>query len=194
MIRTLLILVIVVVLGYLGFAAYQARSEKAKVDRGDYTCQGCDTPEQHARFLKENSGDSMSGSRRAREVQGTVQGAVQGAGQGTVQEDPSTDASGRVPAQSTMVEPAAAVVVPATSDAGATIAGVPPAGMPVTDTLAPNPPNGMTFTGRGTYQWYRQGNLTWRVDTTTGQSCVIYATLAEWRKAIVKSHACGRSS
>ncbi len=180
MVRTLLILVIVGVLGYLGFAAFQARSEKARLDRGDYTCQGCDTPEQHARFLKENAGDSVSGSRRAGEVQGAVQA------------DPPADASVRVPAGSTMVEPSAAVVVPATSDPGATIAGVPPAGMPGTDTLAPNPPNGMTFTGRGTYQWYRQGNLTWRVDTTSGQSCIIYATLAEWRKAIVKSHACGR--
>lgn len=62
---------------------------------------------------------------------------------------------------------------------------------PVTDTISPNPPNGEVFTGTGKYQWYRQGNLTWRVNSTTGVSCVAFATMEEWQKPIVYSHGCG---
>ena len=38
------------------------------------------------------------------------------------------------------------------------------------DSQSPNAPNGALFTGSGAYQWYRQGNLTWRVDSRTGHS------------------------
>lgn len=68
-----------------------------------------------------------------------------------------------------------------------------PTSLPATDTLAPNAPNGLAFAGTGAYQWYRQGDLTWRVDTKTGASCIDYATMEEWRKPIVYSHGCGSS-
>ena len=58
---------------------------------------------------------------------------------------------------------------------------------PMTDSQSANAPNGMRFSGSGTYQWYRQGNLTWRTDTASGRSCIVYATLEEWRKQIVLS-------
>jgi hypothetical protein len=64
---------------------------------------------------------------------------------------------------------------------------------PATDTISPNPPNGMTFSGSGRYQLYRQGNLTWRLDTETGRSCVIFATDEEWRKPRVYRAGCGKS-
>jgi len=64
----------------------------------------------------------------------------------------------------------------------------------MTDSQSANAPNGMRFGGTGTYQWYRQGNLTWRIDTASGRSCIIYATLEEWRKQIVYSHGCGRNA
>ncbi len=64
---------------------------------------------------------------------------------------------------------------------------------PPSDSIAPNPANGMAFGGNGKYQWYRQGNLTWRIDTTNGTSCIDFATMEEWHKPIVSSHGCGNS-
>ena len=61
------------------------------------------------------------------------------------------------------------------------------------DSLPPNAPNGVGFSGTGAYQWYRQGDLTWRVDSKSGASCVDYATMEEWSKPIVYTHGCGRS-
>jgi hypothetical protein len=60
------------------------------------------------------------------------------------------------------------------------------------DTISPNPPNGMTFSGTGRYQVYRQGNLTWRIDTNTGRSCILFATDEEWKKPKVYRAGCGR--
>jgi hypothetical protein len=68
-----------------------------------------------------------------------------------------------------------------------------PATAPTSDTISPNPPNGMTFSGSGRYQLYRQGNLTWRLDTETGRSCVLFATDEEWKKSRVYKAGCGRS-
>lgn len=64
------------------------------------------------------------------------------------------------------------------------------AGSPAPDTIQPNPPNGMTFGGSGHYQLYRQGNLTWRLNTDTGESCVVFATEDEWRKPRVFRAGC----
>ncbi len=69
-----------------------------------------------------------------------------------------------------------------------------PVSLPLTDSRSPNAPNDLRLGGSGTYQWYRQGNLTWRIDTATGRSCIIYATLEEWQKQIVLRHGCGRNA
>ena len=65
----------------------------------------------------------------------------------------------------------------------------PPAG----DTISPNPPNGMIFAGTGHFQVYRQGNLTWRVNTDNGEACILFATDSEWRKPRVYEHGCPNS-
>lgn len=62
--------------------------------------------------------------------------------------------------------------------------------VPSTDSIAPDPPNGMTFGGSGHFQLYRQGDLTWRLNTDTGQTCVIFATDEEWRKPKVFRAGC----
>ena len=90
--------------------------------------------------------------------------------------------------------------MPATGDANGTPAGMVAQGgaaagtsgmaAPATDSIAPNPPNGMTFGGAGHYQLYRQGDLTWRLNTDTGQTCVIFATDEEWRKPKVYRAGC----
>jgi hypothetical protein len=59
------------------------------------------------------------------------------------------------------------------------------------DTISPNPPNGMVFAGSGRFQVYRQGSLTRRLDTDTGQTCILFATNAEWSKPQVYQHGCG---
>jgi hypothetical protein len=59
------------------------------------------------------------------------------------------------------------------------------------DTVPANPPNGMMFSGGGKYQLYRQGNITWRLNTDTGQTCIIFATDDEWRKPRVYKAGCG---
>ncbi|MBS1799050.1 MAG: hypothetical protein JSS95_04410 [Acidobacteria bacterium] len=96
-------------------------------------------------------------------------------------------------------QPAAAPTQPTTVTTPANAAQVtqsqqqPAAGtVPATDTISPNPPNGMTFAGSGRYQLYRQGNITWRLDTETGRSCVIFATDEEWRKPRVYRAGCGK--
>lgn len=61
-----------------------------------------------------------------------------------------------------------------------------------TDTIPANPPNGQAYSGTGAYELYRQGDLTFRMDTKTGTSCIIYATLEQWRNPLVYSHSCGR--
>jgi hypothetical protein len=66
-----------------------------------------------------------------------------------------------------------------------------PANAPGSDTISPNPPNGMAFSGSGRYQLYRQGNITWRLDTDTGRTCIIFATNEEWKKPQVYRAGCG---
>ena len=71
---------------------------------------------------------------------------------------------------------------------------VPPDGYvipPATDTIPRDPPNGERFVGRGKYQLYRQGDITWRLNTETGQTCIVFATDAEWRKPKVFAQGCG---
>ena len=73
---------------------------------------------------------------------------------------------------------------------GRTVVG-PGAAVPAGDSIAPNPPNGAVFTGTGKFQWYRQGNITWRVDSGSGSYCIAFATMEEWQKPIVYQNGCG---
>jgi hypothetical protein len=69
--------------------------------------------------------------------------------------------------------------------------GTPATGVPATDSISPNPPNGMAFSGTGKYQIYRQGNITWRLDTSNGRTCILFATEEEWKKPQVLRAGCG---
>jgi hypothetical protein len=62
---------------------------------------------------------------------------------------------------------------------------------PAADSVPRNPPNGMLFAGTGKYQLYRQGDITWRLNTDTGEACILFATDAEWSKPRVYQHGCG---
>ena len=62
--------------------------------------------------------------------------------------------------------------------------------LPAAQTLSRNPPDRTILAGSGRYELYRQGDITWRMDTATGKACVLFATEAMWRKSLVYDHGC----
>jgi hypothetical protein len=63
--------------------------------------------------------------------------------------------------------------------------------IPTSDTISRNPPNGIIIPRPGQYQLYRQGDITWRMDTNSGDACILLATEAQWHKTVVYDHGCG---
>jgi uncharacterized iron-regulated membrane protein len=107
-------------------------------------------------------------------------------GTGEAKADAAASAAGANGQTAQAQQPAAAAA--ADPPAGASESAAPDA-----DSIRRNPANGMTFAGTGKYQVYRQGDITWRLNTETGQSCVLFATDAEWRKPRVFQRGCGGS-
>jgi hypothetical protein len=64
--------------------------------------------------------------------------------------------------------------------------------LPAAQTISRNPPNGVLVSGTGKYALYRQGDLTFRLNTETGDACVLFATQEEWSKSLVYDHGCAR--
>ena len=131
-------------------------------------------------------------------------GDVQNGDSSRVSDKSKTDAaSAAQPANQTIVYPAAnqpgGTIMSAPKEPNSTEAQIAQPGIstaaatpPPADSIDPNPPNGMRFSGSGRYQLYRQGNITWRLDTNTGSSCIIFATDEEWKKPRVRHDACPR--
>ena len=65
--------------------------------------------------------------------------------------------------------------------------------VPPADSIPRNPPNGLIFAGAGKYQLYRQGDITWRLDTDNGRACIIFATDGQWSRTRVYDQGCGAS-
>ena len=188
--KRIVLLVIFVTAGLVGYFYYRHHQDEVRMASGDVTCDGCMTPEQHAKFLRDNATEN-SDSQTERRAKTPVTDDVRTV---SAASDSSSTAAPKpvAPVQSqmapvTVATPAASTVAPSGSNVTASDA-------PKSDTILPNPTNGQVFAGKGSYQWYRQGNLTWRVDTTSGRSCIIYATMEEWRKQIVLSHGCGHAA
>jgi len=188
----ILVLAVLVVLAVCGYFAYQHIHEQKLDESGEVVCQGCMSPERQAAFEKENSGDTADGQSEHKtrtaladdkagfpDANATVNGTPGTAAGATANHTAAT-------ANTTPVTPTNQVMTPVAQP----VSGPPPQ----TDSQLPNAPNGMRFTGSGTYQWYRQGNLTWRLDTVSGKSCIVYATMEEWQKQIVMAHGCGRDA
>jgi hypothetical protein len=190
-----IIILVLIVIGAWYIYQHNLR-EKQELGGEVHWVEGQPTPEQKAAFAKENSGDTADGqsehkirTARAEDAAGNPEGQA-AAGQ-TVTGPAAATTATKPAAAAPTTAPAAAQPAATTffSTGSAT-----PASLPVSDSQSPNAPNGMRFAGSGTYQWYRQGNITWRIDTVSGHSCIIYATMEEWRKQIVYSHGCGRDS
>jgi hypothetical protein len=193
-----LILVALCACGFY-FLYIHLHEEKMATD-GDVTWQsGEPSPEAKARFAKENAGETPDGQSEHKEHTATEDAA--NAATGTAEVGPAgktdTPAGATTPAAAT---PAAATRPAPASRTDAVLGAIglgsnaTPTNLPTSDSVPPNPPNGARFAGSGTYQWYRQGNLTWRVNTVSGHSCIDYATIEEWHKPIVSSHGCGRGA
>ena len=118
---------------------------------------------------------------------------------GTVAPTPSRSGDPVTGSGTTSNQPPPSMKAPiASSNPSASVVPTPfpastPASLPVSDTVAPNAPNGLAFGGTGKFQWYRQGNLTWRVNTASGSTCIAFATMEEWQKPLVYRHGCGNA-
>lgn len=180
---------------------YDHYHQEKQMGNGDVTwVTGQPSPEEHARFLKENAGETADGQSE-RKIHTASEDAT-AAATGTTEVGPAAattpGTAAATPAAAVTTTLPAAVPAPVTqtpaAPANTVSTGAVPANLPTTDSVPPNPANGARFSGSGAYQWYRQGNLTWRVDTVSGRSCIDYATMEEWRKPIVSSHGCGRGA
>jgi hypothetical protein len=205
MFRRVLVLIFVIIVVVALFYAYKKYVVTDRMDNGAVHCVGCLTPSQEAAFKRENAGEGVDGqSEHKYDWSGTEQDRHRGE---TVTYDPSARPPDRPtpePAYDGAVRQAPEQDVnalnqrrfvdpnrgPGRYDGGYDQRPYPGAGYGG-DTLQPNAPNGMAFGGRGVYQWYREGNLTWRLNTETGASCVAYATMDEWRKPLVLRNGCG---
>jgi len=66
-----------------------------------------------------------------------------------------------------------------------------PVAPPASDSMPRNPPNGLAFAGSGKFQLYRQGDITWRLNTQSGEACILFATDAQWHLRRVYNAGCG---
>ncbi|WP_263365767.1 hypothetical protein [Edaphobacter bradus] len=162
------VLVLLVFLAFLGYHSYDAK--RAGVTGDVYRADGTTSAKDEARATGDRSSE---GETVVYPVAAPAQASVQSSAQAVAA---ATDQGGQVsqPQVSQSMQP-------------------PPATAPGSDTISPNPPNGMVFSGSGRYQLYRQGNITWRLDTETGRSCIIFATDEEWKKPKVYRAGCGRN-
>lgn len=208
MVRKIVAGLVLVLLVYLGWNWYKVRSDKTRLDSGEFTCQGCLEGEAKARYLSDNAGETPASSSDRKPTSASF--AAQQTNMGITPAAPASIAPMLAPLNptdstgtSSMVAPPSTLTLP-TSDTGSNIAAAAPTNIaqsssrnmdapPAADSASPNPQNNAHFRGAGSFEWYRQGNITWRVDTTTGHSCIVYATMEEWRKQIVLNHGCGRN-
>jgi len=172
MLKRILIIVLVVLIFIGGWMLYTRNAQRAGLGSGDVFSTDSSSS-------KDNPDTDLDG----RPVAKVGPTPSRSDAPGTVNGEPVSG--------STTNQPPAAMKTPMPAAPIATDSAAGP--IPVSDTISPNAPNGMAFGGTGKFQWYRQGNLTWRIDTSSGSSCIAFATMEEWRKSIVISHGCGNS-
>jgi hypothetical protein len=184
----LLMVALVCVLAYYAWQHYHTTEV---LDSGTVHCQGCLTGERKEAFLRENAGEGPDG--QSEHKWDFSRGPDGEKREWSSADDPSyRDPS--YPADRPGIatnEPSRPYATDPNADRDRRFG--PDTPVPTRDTVPPYPPNGVRFAGSGAYQWYRQGNLTWRVDTVSGRSCIAYATIEEWRKRLVMEHGCGSS-
>jgi hypothetical protein len=63
--------------------------------------------------------------------------------------------------------------------------------IPTTQPITRNPQSALMPVSTGKFQLYRQGDITYRINAQTGTACVLFATQAQWSKALVYQNGCG---
>ena len=195
MIRGIVIFILVVALGYGGWLVYKQVTAGASVGSGDVSVR--DAPAEKDRSdvaytdldgNRNNPQPTTTYDRNAAPTDNPVAVANQ-----QPSDRPAPVADSSTPLVSPTLAPIPDNQIQTAVPASGTnmLASASPAALPVSDTIAPNPPNGAVFTGSGKFQWYRQGNITWRVNSGNGAACVAFATMEEWQKQIVYTHGCG---
>jgi len=172
MLKRILIIVLVVLIFIGGWMLYTRNAQRAGLGSGDVFSTDSSSS-------KDNPDTDLDG----RPVAKVGPTPSRSDAPGTINGEPVSG--------STTNQPSVAMKTPTSAAPIATDSAAGP--IPVSDTISPNAPNGLAFGGTGKFQWYRQGNLTWRIDTSSGSSCIAFATMEEWRKSIVISHGCGNS-
>jgi hypothetical protein len=155
---------------------------------------GQPTKEEKDRFARENAGETPDGQLEHKDETASESAAeIAAGGTGYNGPDGRSLESRRETTQDPWPRGEATRQALPTGSYALTNGGTPAGGpLPAYDTQRRNAPDGMRFGGSGAYVLYRQGDLTYRVDTVTGSSCIAFATMEEWRKPIVYSHGCGR--
>lgn len=64
------------------------------------------------------------------------------------------------------------------------------ANVPTAQPITRTPQAEIVNVAGGKFQLYRQGDITFRLNTETGQACVLFATEAQWSKTVVYEHGC----
>jgi len=182
MLKRVLIVVAVIAVFIGGWELYSRNAARNGIGSGDvYSSDSSKSSDSSNTDLDGRPAGTVAPTPSRSDAPGTINGQpVAGVGTTSNQPPPSMKA----PIASS--NPPAAVSPAASSEST-------PASLPVSDTIAPNPPNGLAFGGTGKFQWYRQGNLTWRVNTASGTTCIAFATMEEWQKPIVYRHGCGNA-
>lgn len=62
---------------------------------------------------------------------------------------------------------------------------------PTANALSPHPPAGFVTPANQKFALYRQGDLTYRLNTQSGQACILLASESLWQKPLVYQHGCG---
>ncbi len=189
MIRGIIIAVFVILVAVGGYTYYMEHYSPGGLGSGDVV----------ARRAPADPGDNSNATTTDLDGSGNINGALPTPSRsdtpGTVNTEPVGGQAAGAGNQLTSPSPSGTMTGAPTGTMVAPDArtALPPS-LPVADSIAPNPPNGNIFAGTGAYQWYRQGNLTWRVNSKNGSACIAFATMEEWQKSIVSIHGCGRSA
>ena len=167
MVNRILGMLLLILVGLGIYFGYKHRQEARQLADGEIRCVGCMSPEEKTRFAKLNTLEASDSHANANIAPATDFPATPSA---IIQTPPPETGSLPVGASGSSND------------------------LPASDSLSPDPPNGVIISGKGSYQWYRQGNLTWRLNTKTGASCVAFATLDEWQNPNVAHHGCSRTT
>jgi cytoskeletal protein RodZ len=180
-----LLVVLVIIVGYLVWT----RTRGNVFGDGAITEQNTSSSNEQASMNSGTTTDLDGNAARPNTSRSDDPGTINTVPVGSTGTQNSTPTMGTPMANNTPAPAPSPVSAPGGLTARAPVLG-PAAPPPTTDSIAPNPPNHVAFGGTGKYMWYRQGDLTWRVNSDTGASCIAFATMQQWARPVVYQNGC----